>query len=110
MIAASLKRFRFLAASFQCWKFPRSDDRGLIEACCRVTGQHGPQHFRDQMIAASLKPYITVTSTPALMLFPRSDDRGLIEARLHDLLHALPVYHFRDQMIAASLKHLPASW
>ena len=63
--------------------FPRSADRGLIEAAMRsaeaLTDRR--RQFRDQLIAASLKPDLA----------PSRDDLAA---------------EFRDQLIAASLKRL----
>ena len=61
-------------------RFPRSADRGLIEAWWPINGKRTPEdRFRDQLIAASLK----------------------LADPLSDAAH-LP--RFRDQLIAASLK------
>ncbi len=62
-------------------EFPRSIDRGLIEARLRQSTRHaGLNHFRDQLIAASLKPTKLPNGTTVFNAFPRSIDRGLIEA------------------------------
>src|SRR5579872_2915449 len=103
MIAASLKRHHE-AAGAPAPRFPRSYDRGLIEARKRggtpfrngrfprsydrglieAPGNRGwsarqSAGFRDHMIAASLKPGAADVGY-AYALFPRSYDRGLIEA------------------------------
>src|SRR5947209_2523830 len=79
MIAASLKPGRAVAVPVPVSGFPRSYDRGLIEAgtCSR--------------------------RKPRAASFPRSYDRGLIEARNRQERRAY-CPHFRDHMIAASLK------
>jgi len=59
--------------------FPRSIDRGLIEAV-------------SESVASEM-----------LSTFPRSIDRGLIEATLVERTFVVRS-HFRDQLIAASLK------
>src|SRR5690348_18498764 len=62
--------------------FPRSIDRGLIEARRFEPGWGRKSHFRDQLIAASLKPTVLGATADQVHLFPRSIDRGLIEAGL----------------------------
>ena len=67
-------------------EFPRSADRGIIEArAVRSRGYPVPVRFRDQLIAASLKLRDRLPAT-----------RG---AR-----------RFRDQLIAASLKRRVGVW
>ncbi len=61
--------------------FPRSKDRGLIEA-----------------LLMGLEDYETIA-------FPRSKDRGLIEADLCRRAIGVERNHFRGRKIAASLKH-----
>src|SRR5258708_2524878 len=57
MIAAPLKLLRLVPALSQNQLFPRSDDRGPIEARRVLRGEPlGSERFRDQMIAAPLKP------------------------------------------------------
>src|SRR5437016_3739669 len=80
MIAASLKHKGCDESKSQGLPFPRSDDRGLIEALRWTLAPDSATYFRDQMIAASLKPH-TLPSIIRIPSFPRSDDRGLIEAR-----------------------------
>src|SRR5205807_10331631 len=79
LIAASLK----LRDGSRIWctfgRFPRSIDRGLIEASADLKPTSTPTNFRDQLIAASLK-----------RLSSKHPER------YND--------HFRDQLIAASLK------
>src|SRR5438876_12225859 len=60
-------------------KFPRSCDRGLIEAITCFDWPRHPCHFRDHVIAASLK-----------LCYCRHE--------------RIDPYHFRDHVIAASLK------
>ncbi len=103
-IAASFKRRSIQLSGPRTETFPRSKDRGLIQACSTV-----------------------IWSTPSISLFPRSKDRGLIQAcnrgrwfspirrisaikrsRPHSsysLQSVFPLnFHFRDQKIAASFK------
>src|SRR5437763_632486 len=103
MIAASLKPYLSICQSPVLLRFPRSDDRGLIEAL----GSTGPPHcwpdFRDQMIAASLKRFFYLQ----LFFRFRYFRDQMIAASLKPLHHNLAnikVADFRDQMIAASLK------
>ena len=56
LIAASLKRDRSAMTARDSSRFPRSTDRGLIEAVDPELGADRHRHFRDQLIAASLKP------------------------------------------------------
>ena len=57
LIAASLKRSGNHDRSIRVGQFPRSSDRGLIEAQVSAWGCRVRVHFRDHLIAASLKPY-----------------------------------------------------
>ena len=62
-------------------RFPRSIDRGLIEADLKMKMKmKGLGYFRDQLIAASLKLFRPLAAYIAKRPFPRSIDRGLIEA------------------------------
>ena len=80
LIAASLKPVVGLGFQPARREFPRSIDRGLIEATqLAFLAFAGCAHFRDQLIAASLKLKLRALLSP-----PRD--------------------HFRDQLIAASLK------
>jgi len=65
MIAASLKHGDGAYVEREKRQFPRSNDRGLIEArdCDRVD-PCGRIDFRDQMIAASLKRGFPFTERP----------------------------------------------
>jgi len=104
MIAAPLKQDVVAQLRAAEGGFPRSDDRGPIEACngrrvCipstdfrdqmiaaplkrRAFGVRplGSTDFRDQMIAAPLKPACGSWAAALSSSFPRSDDRGPIEA------------------------------
>src|SRR2546425_932719 len=62
--------------------FPRSRDRGLIEASPSNDTANAVACFRDREIAASLKLIIAIVFDRGSGLFPRSRDRGLIEAML----------------------------
>ena len=87
--------------------FPRSIDRGLIEAILVLPESGIHVCFRDQLIAASLKPQSTGEVTRSQDSFPRSIDRGLIEASF-SVRSIVWGRSFRDQLIAASLK--PCGW
>ena len=66
--------------------FPRSIDRGLIEARNRrILPDDTAHNFRDQLIAASLKHKGNLFQMAPGMKFPRSIDRGLIEARVREI-------------------------
>ena len=83
--------------------FPRSIDRGLIEAVrewdiCSVVRLF-PRSIDRGLIEASP----LCRSATRVVLFPRSIDRGLIEAMLESWGMTTDG-SFRDQLIAASLK------
>jgi hypothetical protein len=62
--------------------YPRSIDRGLIEArCSRPSPASGLASIRDQLIAASLKQGPLPGIRGMMQSYPRSIDRGLIEAK-----------------------------
>src|SRR5258708_15976891 len=62
-------------------EFPRSRDRGPIEAMkCRGSTAAARKHFRDHVIAAPLKHHTHRTVRLILAPFPRSRDPGPIEA------------------------------
>ena len=83
LIAASLKQEPLLQSKTWAVTFPRSIDRGLIEAHWRRAEATAASAFRDQLIAASLKrPGARITKAVA-GCFPRSIDRGLIEAKTY---------------------------
>ena len=85
--------------------FPRSIDRGLIEAFTSTPQELNVGGFRDQLIAASLKRELNVRVEVQNFLCFRDK---LIAASLKPYL-ASPAGccapRFRDQLIAASLKH-----
>ena len=61
--------------------FPRSKERGFIEALRRPADQTSDAGaFRVQKNAASLKPLSVVVWCPTRRPFPRSKERGFIEA------------------------------
>src|SRR5438132_567498 len=99
MIAASLKPASPCRTWPTRWAFPRSYDRGLIEAPDRAPpAAPPPADFRDHMIAASLKPGQHSATFRDHMIAaslnrPRPPCCGAV------------LGHFRDHMIAASLKH-----
>ena len=65
LIAASLKRRDRAEHTRADIAFPRSIDRGLIEAMrASVVLKSHLRHFRDQLIAASLKQASTAPSLP----------------------------------------------
>ncbi len=80
MIAAPLKRSRLNRLGRDAGDFPRSHDRGSIEAA-----------------VASYVRHVTIN-------FPRSHDRGSIEAHLRIAEIHSANHPFRDHMIAAPLK------
>ena len=84
--------------------FPRSKDRGLIEARLVERVTEVVTSFRDRKIAASLKLRPQRPGRCRSVSFPRSKDRGLIEACGRRLLHSGCRTRFRDRKIAASLK------
>ena len=105
LIEASRRRGTALAST----EFPRSKDRGLIEATgVRARGWFTPARFRDRKIAASLKHIVTAGKHTANRVFPRSKDRGLIEAG-RGARGRIKGTGFRDRKIAASLKRARCS-
>ena len=86
--------------------FPRSKERGLIEAfynwvdICRVAT------FRVRKSAASLKRIAFAISEACVVVFPRSKERGLIEAA-RMTTYLLAPCTFRVRKSAASLKPCP---
>ncbi len=79
LIAAPLKRIDVGSVAAALRAFPRSIDRGPIEAARSRIGRSRTLDFRDQLIAAPLKPTSAASDVTALA-FPRSIDRGPIEA------------------------------
>ena len=64
-----------------CGPFPRSKERGLIEAERIVRIQvELPPTFRVRKNAASLKLAMSARNFSPVLSFPRSKERGLIEA------------------------------
>src|SRR5438270_238782 len=88
MIGGSLKQLgRRPRLHINVRRFPRSNDRGLIEAiCCSPLCSPRKRGFPDQMIGASLKRSGSCRAEPFGYAFPRSNDRGLIEASKPHLL------------------------
>ena len=70
-------------ASGVCSRFPRSIDRGLIEARAPHDGRADDHHLPGLLIGASLKQNPQHLDTSGQAPFPRSIDRGLIEAHAH---------------------------
>ncbi len=128
-IAAPLKHDWPAASESPRNQFPRSPDRGPIEAlpACwlrsasayfrdhqiaaplkqRNSPMHGLAkfpHFRDHQIAAPLKRASEIRSGEFSPGFPRSPDRGPIEAAARLRQRCLPRPDFRDHQIAAPLK------
>src|SRR5207244_230917 len=62
------------------WPFPRSIDRGPIEAIREWSSKGTFRHFRDRLIAAPLKLWHDTAFPSTDYTFPRSIDRGPIEA------------------------------
>ena len=105
LIAASLKRqVAVVARGASGGDFPRSVDRGLIEADeIPALKKCHTCPFRDLLIAASLKHVPGVVKVRRNPIFPRSVDRGLIEASEPQETET-GRSPFRDLLIAASLK------
>src|SRR5579884_428759 len=83
--------------------FPRSFDRGPIEAAQDATCLYLEPHFRDHLIAAPLKHR---TSRPRRAVSPNFRDH-LIAAPLKPrfpVRRRPELQHFRDHLIAAPLK------
>ena len=105
MIAASLKRGKMSSILSNKWMFPRSYDRGLIEATPGAfRAAYETEGFRGLMIAASLKHFRVGDFGSRDTRF-----RGLMIAASLKLDRAQPVqtwpaFGFRGLMIAASLK------
>ena len=70
--------FGFQATTLR--EFPRSRDRGPIEAPLVRIYFFFVGYFRDHVIAAPLKPVLSGFAMAGAALFPRSRDRGPIEA------------------------------
>ncbi|GEM_PF-1192902 len=88
--------------------FPRSPDRGPIEAGVVGGWPEGqPLDFRDHQIAAPLKHCALTLKRKMDVIFPRSPDRGPIEASKALAARSTVASHFRDHQIAAPLKHCP---
>ena len=104
LIAASLKRQASRADTGPA-RFPRSADRGLIEAChsSGVTGSAAPD-FRDQLIAASLKPQPSCGGSHEGGYFRDQLIAASLKRKGSKRYRGNRGY-FRDQLIAASLKH-----
>ena len=83
--------------------FPRSEDRGLIEALQPVLIFWGRRKFPRSEDRGLIEAFARRVALIARRTFPRSEDRGLIEAS-----HYFPPFfawaYFRDPRIAASLK------
>src|SRR5579875_1985865 len=88
--------------------FPRSPDRGPIEAGGVGGWPEGqPLDFRDHQIAAPLKHCALTLKRKMDVIFPRSPDRGPIDASKALAARSTVASHFRDHQIAAPLKHCP---
>ncbi len=79
-IAASLKQFPDRLLHLPQLPFPRSPDRGIIEATATSGSCLLAPDFRDPRIAASLKRDAPPDRAGRAAAFPRSPDRGIIEA------------------------------
>jgi len=104
VIAGSLKRGVSESVRGARSGFPRSRDRGLIEAISARPSGSASRKFprsRDRgLIEANMR---SGTVARVIPLFPRSRDRGLIEATIPRSLWQ-QAWRFRDHVIAASLK------
>src|SRR5579875_2472922 len=103
-IAAPLKHDWPAASESPRNQFPRSPDRGPIEALPACWGLSASPYFRDHQIAAPLKRASEIRSGEFSPGFPRSLDRGPIEAAARLRQRCLPRPDFRDHQIAAPLK------
>src|SRR5437899_784869 len=80
MIAASLKLGTDLPVGMYYFRFPRSDDRGLIEAFSRANERGAAERFPRSDDRGLIEASILLLFHHNGLTFPRSDDRGLIEA------------------------------
>ena len=105
--AASLKHVAVASYTRGDAPFPRSKERGLIEA----DGYYGASAvgafpFRVRKNAASLKPHRRARLPIETHAFPRSKERGLIEANAWSGSKTVSA-SFRVRKNAASLKPIP---
>ena len=83
--------------------FPRSKERGFIEASGGAQIQVPPSHFPRSKERGFIEAPVQVVVVGHLVFFPRSKERGFIEAQ-QNLWKWLKVLSFRVQKNAASLK------
>src|SRR5579883_521721 len=84
--------------------FPRSSERGPIEAAIPRNLSIHSCHFRAHPSAAPLKPISKPFTFSATKTFPRSSERGPIEASRKDGPREGKDFHFRAHPSAAPLK------
>ena len=85
--------------------FPRSIDRGLIEATnVPIAMTASAAHFRDQLIAASLKRMSTPAHERRRATFRDQLIAASLKLQSSYRVRRYELRHFRDQLIAASLK------
>ena len=81
MNVAQLKHSRLRVLCLRHLWFPRSNERGSIEAAAsHVPCLRAPRCFHVRMNVAQLKPARTRRAERSLSAFPRSNERGSIEA------------------------------
>ena len=84
--------------------FPRSKDRGLIEAPTTAASSTGMRWFPRSKDRGLIEATTSVACPARSPTFPRSKDRGLIEATRRKSFWTAESGGFRDRKIAASLK------
>ncbi len=104
MIAAPLKLVVGCSVCGGGGGFPRSYDRGPIEADdVDLAVPHG-RRFPRSYDRGPIEATYALSMTYASVTFPRSYDRGPIEASSCPSIGQFPGRNFRDHMIAAPLK------
>ncbi len=84
--------------------FPRSSERGPIEASRRPAAIRSSSNFRAHLSAAPLKQHAARLDDFLAVEFPRSSERGPIEARFLPAIWEWFSRHFRAHLSAAPLK------
>ena len=72
--------------------FPRSPERGPVEARTSMRRASWRGYFRAHPSAAPLKQFQSLPSLPSLVRFPRSPERGPVEAAQTGVLNGKPCY------------------
>jgi hypothetical protein len=91
-------------ANIAGWRFPRSSERGPIEACRSSRRSPTVAHFRTHLSAAPLKLGSQVGTVCQLDVFPRLSERGPIEAPYCGTGRSGRLAYFRVHLNAAPLK------